>query len=124
MELFSGLLLTVVVLAILAYFARELIAEELGRRHREIPWRFLCRRRPDARQARNRGGQQGGERLRVRIEGERWSANPAEGATLPAGTPVRVVAVNGLVLEVEPVAGEDDSSKVPDTADSEVARGH
>ena len=107
MELFSGLLLTLVVIAILAYVARELIAAEpsgaVGKHPGDSP-------ASDARMLGKRGTVVGssGERLRVRIEGERWSANPAEGAILSAGTPVRVVAVNGLVLEVESVAGEDD----------------
>jgi len=37
----------------------------------------------------------------VRVLGELWQARA--GSELPRGTPVRVVAVNGLMLDVEPV---------------------
>jgi membrane-bound serine protease (ClpP class) len=38
------------------------------------------------------------------LQGEEWSAVSASGAEIAAGTPVRVVAVDGLSLRVEPVA--------------------
>lgn len=107
MELFSGLLLTLVVLAILGFVARELIADDTGgsigkRLHgsssNEDP--MLGKRGTIVNNA--------GELLRVRIEGERWSANPVAGAVLPTGAPIRVVAVNGLILDVEPISGEDE----------------
>ena len=44
-------------------------------------------------------------RGRVRIRGESWQANCAAGAGIAAGTRVRVLAVHGLELQVEP-AGE------------------
>ena len=105
MELFSGLLLTVVVLAILAYVARELIADDagggIGKYLGDSP-------ATDAPMLGRRGTvvDDTGDMLRVRIEGERWRANPVAGAVLPTGTPIRVTAVNGLVLEVEPVPAE------------------
>jgi membrane-bound serine protease (ClpP class) len=37
------------------------------------------------------------------LQGEEWSAMSSTGAEIPAGTPIRVVAVNGLSLRVEPV---------------------
>jgi membrane protein implicated in regulation of membrane protease activity len=37
----------------------------------------------------------------IRVQGELWEARSTR--TVPAGTAVRVVAVNGLVLDVEPV---------------------
>lgn len=40
----------------------------------------------------------------VFIHGERWRAVAADGATLPVGTPVRVVAVHDLTLVVQPAA--------------------
>lgn len=116
MELFSGLLLTFVVIAILAYVARELIAGDGGgvtKHLRESP-------STDAPMLGKRGTvlDNTGKLLRVRIEGERWSANPVAGAVLPAGTPIRVTAVDGLVLEVDPIAAEGDVEETPATKDS------
>ena len=105
MELFSGLLLTVVVLAILAYVARELIADDAG----GGIGKYVGDSPPaDAPMLGKHGTvlDNTGEHLRVRIEGERWSANPVAGTELPVGAPVRVTAVDGLVLEVEQVAAE------------------
>ena len=107
MELFSGLLLTLVVLAILAYVGRELIIEDSGGALKKYLGDSPAVEAPML-------GKRGivendtGELLRVRIEGERWSANPIVDTVLPAGTPIRVTAVNGLVLEVEQVVEEDD----------------
>ena len=108
MELFSGLLLTLVVLAIVGFVARELIAEDSGGALRKYLGDSPA---ADAPMLGKRGIVENntGELLRVRIEGERWSANPIADTILPAGTPVRVTAVNGLVLDVEEVAGEDDA---------------
>ncbi len=39
----------------------------------------------------------------VHVEGEEWTAEAANGATLAVGTPVRVVGVSGLTLRVEPI---------------------
>src|SRR5205085_7591102 len=39
----------------------------------------------------------------VQVAGERWTAE-SSGAVLPAGTPVTVVALDGLTLRVEPVS--------------------
>lgn len=110
MELFSGLLLTLVVLAIVGFVARELIAEDSGGALRKYLGDSPA---ADAPMLGKRGIVENntGELLRVRIEGERWSANPIADTILPAGTPVRVTAVNGLVLDVEEVAGEDDADE-------------
>ena len=110
MELFSGLLLTLVVLAIVGFVARELIAEGSGGALRKYLGDSPA---ADAPMLGKRGIVENntGELLRVRIEGERWSANPIADTILPAGTPVRVTAVNGLVLDVEEVAGEDDADE-------------
>ena len=109
MELFSGLLLTLVVLAILTFVARELIGENPGGVLRSGQADSSAVEAPML-------GKRGfvesdtGDLLRVRIEGERWSANPVADAILPAGTPVRVTAVHGLVLDVEPIAEEESSN--------------
>ena len=106
MELLSGLLLTLVIVAIVAFVGRELIIDDSGGVPKKSPGDSSA---VDAPMLGKRGTvvNSGGELLRVRIEGERWSANPVAGAALPAGTPVRVTAVNGLVLDVEEVADED-----------------
>ena len=107
MELFSGLLLTLVVLAILAYVARELITQDSGETLKKYLGDSPAVQAPML-------GKRGivenntGELLRVRIEGERWRANPIADTVLPAGTPIRVTAVNGLVLDVEQVVDEGD----------------
>ena len=121
MELFSGLLLTVVVLAILAYVARELIADDAG----GGIGKYLGDSPPADAPMLGKHGTVRGQHRRTcyacAIEGERWRANPVAGAILPAGTPVRVTAVNGLVLEVEPIAVEGDVEEKPATRDSVVS---
>ena len=47
----------------------------------------------------------------VRVRGERWRAKTADGSHHPAGTRVRVVAADGLVLSV--VAAGDDARADP-----------
>ncbi len=108
MELFSGLLLTLVIVAIAAFVGRELIIGDSGGALKKYLGDSPA---VDAPMLGKRGTVENttGDLLRVRIEGERWSANPVAGAVLPTGTPVRVTAVNGLVLEVEEVADEDDA---------------
>lgn len=120
MELFSGLLLTLVVLAILGFVARELISDDGGGVVRNSPGESMRgylggSTATDSPMLGRRGTvlDGAGDRLRVRIEGERWRANPVAGAVLPAGTPIRVIAVNGLVLEVEPIAVEGDGEETP-----------
>lgn len=110
MELLSGLLLTLVVLAILGFVARELITEDSGGALRKFLGDSPAVEAPML-------GKRGivendtGELLRVRIEGERWSANAIADTVMPAGTPVRVTAVNGLVLDVEQVVDEDEGDE-------------
>lgn len=41
----------------------------------------------------------------IRAVGEQWSARSADGSVIPVGTAVRVTALDGLVLVVEPIAG-------------------
>ena len=62
-----------------------------------------------------------GEFMRVRIEGERWRANPVDGTILPAGTPIRVIAVNGLVLDVEAAADEGSAANENDATNGDDA---
>ena len=118
MELFSGLLLTLVVLAIVGFVARELIMADsggaLGKYLGGSP-------AADAPMRGKRGAvvDDSGELLRVRIEGERWRANPVAGQVLPAGTPVRVVAAKGLVLVVERNEDQEGSPEAASTEDSE-----
>ena len=110
MELFSGLLLTLVVVGIVGFVGRELIIDDSG----GVLKKYLGDSPAiDAPMLGKRGTVENsaGELLRVRIEGERWSANPVAGVVLPTGTPVRVIAVSGLVLDVEEVAGEDDAQE-------------
>ena len=109
MELFSGLLLTLVLIAIVAFVGRELMIDDSG----GVLKKYLGDSpAADAPMLGKRGTVENntGELLRVRIEGERWSANPVAGAVLFTGTPVRVTAVNGLVLDVEAVADADDAT--------------
>jgi membrane-bound serine protease (ClpP class) len=46
----------------------------------------------------------------MHIQGEEWSAVSADGRELPVGTSVRVIAVDGLMLRVEQVEGENKPS--------------
>ena len=46
----------------------------------------------------------------VYVAGEEWSARAVEGASLERGLPVRVVAIDGLTLVVEPDASSSQSS--------------
>lgn len=110
MELFSGLLLTLAVFAIVGFVARELVAEDSGGALKKYLGDSPT---VDAPMLGKRGivEDDSGELLRVRIEGERWSATPIADAVLPAGTPIRVTAVNGLVLDVEKVADGDDAGE-------------
>jgi len=41
----------------------------------------------------------------VRVDGAPWRARTNRATPIPAGEPVRVVAINGLLLEVEPETG-------------------
>ena len=117
MELFSGLLLTLVVIGIIGFVAREMISDDDGHAIKKYLGDSPAVGAPML-------GKRGtvldttGELLRVRIEGERWSANPVAGMVLPAGTPIRVTAVNGLVLEVEQIAGEEDAEEGASTEES------
>jgi membrane-bound serine protease (ClpP class) len=49
----------------------------------------------------------------VRVRGELWQAEPLSPGTLPAATRVRICAVRGLALQVEPSA-----APAPGSADS------
>ena len=108
MELISGLLLALVVIGIVALVARELVGESGGEAIRKYLGDSPA---ADLPMLGKRGTvvDNSGVLMRVRIEGERWSANLVGGVMLPADTPVRVTAVNGLVLEVEEVAAADDA---------------
>lgn len=117
MEFISGLLLTLVVLGIIALVAREMIGERGGETVRKYLGDSPAAGQPMI-------GKRGtvlassGDTMRVRIEGESWSANLAGGdATLPANSPVRVAAVNGLVLEVEEVADTGEVAADVEAAD-------
>jgi membrane-bound serine protease (ClpP class) len=50
----------------------------------------------------------------VHLQGEEWSAASVSGAEIPAGAPVRVVAIDGLSLRVEPI----EEVPVEETAES------
>ena len=120
MELFSGLLLTLVVIVIVAFVGRELITEDAG----DVLKKYLGDSSAvDAPMLGKRGTVENntGELLRVRIEGERWRANSQIGIAYPVGTPIRVTAVNGLVLEVEQIVAVDDPVEEATVQDSAVA---
>jgi membrane protein implicated in regulation of membrane protease activity len=53
-------------------------------------------------------------RGRVKIVGEDWGALTEHGRALPAGTKVKIVAMNGTRVMVEPVPIGDDTSTPPD----------
>ena len=117
MELLSGLLLTLVVIAILAFVGRELIIEDSG----GVLKKYLGDSPAvDAPMLGKRGIVENntGELLRVRIEGEHWRANSRIGIAFPIGTPIRVTAVNGLVLEVEQIVAVDDPVEEATVEDS------
>lgn len=103
MEVLSGILLTCVVLGIAGYLLREFLGEEAG-----AVFRKYAQAEPEDIEDPLVGetGQiieyeEGAELMKVRIRGERWSANLIDGRGLAPGTPVRVTAVNGLMLDVE-----------------------
>lgn len=103
MEFFSGLLLTLVVLGILALVGREFVTDGAGEGGRK----YLGDSSGTAAPMLGRRGtvvDSAGELMRVRVAGERWSARPIAGESLPPGTAVRVTGVNGLVLDVEQVS--------------------
>lgn len=117
MELFSGLLLTLVVIGIIGFVARELISADDGRAIKKYLGDSSA---VDAPMLGKRGTvlDNTGELLSIRIEGEHWSANPQAGAAFPIGTPIRVTAVNGLVLEVEQIVAVDDPVEETSPEDS------
>ena len=103
MEFFSGLLLTLVVLGIIALVGREIVSDGAGEGGRK----YLGDSSGTAAPMLGRLGtvvESTGELMRVRVAGERWSARPVAGESLPPGAPVRVTGVNGLVLDVEQVS--------------------
>lgn len=111
MEVLSGILLVCVVLGILGYLLREVIGEGAG-----AALRKYAQASPEAIEDPLVGqtGQvlentEGAELMKVRIRGERWSANLIADRGLPAGTEVKVTAVNGLILDVEECVDEDTS---------------
>lgn len=105
LDFLSGLLLATVVLVGLAYVARQLLGHRVGKlvaEYRAQPVRNgeshlvgAVGRVVDA-------GERSG-RMRVRVGMESWNARlPSSEDVLPVGTPVRVKAVHGRVLEIEP----------------------
>lgn len=116
MEMLSGLLLVCVVLAIIGFLLREVMGEGAG-----AAFRKYAQASPEELDDPLVGevGQvveykEGAELMKVRIRGERWSANLVDGQGLVAGTEVKVTAVNGLVLDVEPCV--DEPATPPDGA--------
>lgn len=112
MEVLSGILLTCVVLGIIGYLLREVLGEEAG-----AVFKRYAQAAPEEIEDPLVGeiGQvveykEGAELMKVRIRGERWSANLIDGRGLPTGAEVRVTAVNGLVLDVEERVDEDAST--------------
>ena len=108
MEMLSGLLLICVVLGIIGFLLREFMGERAGEAFKKY-----AQASPEELEDPLVGevGQvveykEGAELMKVRIRGERWSANLVDGQGLPAGTEVTVTAVNGLVLDVEACVDE------------------
>ena len=108
MEVLSGILLTGVILGIIGYLLREALGGQAGetiRRYAETS--------PEAINDNMVGEiaqvvdfKDGAEHMKVRIRGERWNANLIGGRGLAVGAEVRVMAVNGLVLDVEECVDE------------------
>ena len=108
MELLSGILLTGVSLGIIGY----LLYAFIGERAQQLLQHYA--------QGSSETGedplvgavgrvveyQQGAELMKVRIRGERWSANLVDGRGLAVGTEVKVTAVKGLTLDVEACVDE------------------
>ena len=115
MEIFSGLLLTAVVLGIVVVLAREVVGERSRAAFQKVSPEVAV----DATSSMIGGvgqvieSREGADHMKIRVAGERWSANLVDGRGLPVGTEVRVVAVNGLVLDVEECAagGADAASE-------------
>lgn len=120
LERLSGLLLGIVALAAVAYFAKELIAIRVRRRIRigdlaEAGKRALraVAAHGDAKPANDRlmaghgkvvaHSANAARPMRVRVAGELWSARsrPPAQAQLPVGTPIEVKGIEGSILIVE-----------------------
>jgi membrane-bound ClpP family serine protease len=112
MEVLSGILLTGVILGIFGYLLREALGEQAGaifsRYGEASPVEINDSLVGDIAQVVE--FKEGAELLRVRIRGERWNANLIAGRGLPPGAEVRVIAVNGLVLDVEECVDEHASA--------------
>lgn len=112
MEVLSGILLTGVILGIVGYLLREALGEQAGaifsRYGEASPVEINDSLVGDIAQVVE--FKDGAELMRVRIRGERWNANLISGRGLPPGAEVRVIAVNGLVLDVEECVDEHESA--------------
>ena len=103
MELFSGLLLTLVVLGIIALVGREFVSAGDGEGLRK----YLGDASDTAAPMLGKLGtvvDSPGEFMWVRVDGERWRANPVGDASLAPGTPIHVTGLKGLVVDVEQVS--------------------
>ena len=112
MEVLSGILLTGVILGIIGYLLREALGDQAG-----DVFRKYAETSPEAINDNMVGEiaqvvdfKDGAEHMKVRIRGERWNANLISGRGLVAGSEVRVIAVNGLVLDVEECLDEHASA--------------
>jgi membrane protein implicated in regulation of membrane protease activity len=118
MELLSGIVLTIVILGIAVYLAKEVLGEKTTAMIAEYKRKPL--RTPNHHLVGSTGTvisepQKEGEHMRVRIGIERWNARAAAGdaGAVPVGTTVRVTAVEGLVLQVEPDASAAEAETRP-----------
>jgi membrane protein implicated in regulation of membrane protease activity len=127
MELISGIVLAVVVLAIAVYLIKELFGDKLGAVVTEYKQKPV--RSPNHHLVGSVGtvisvprGEE--EFLRVRIGIERWNARASADQPLSMGATVRVTAVDGLVLHVEekaPDAIKEQKQEVTATSDAAAA---
>lgn len=108
LNLLSGLLLTAVVLFGLGYLIKELVGDRMARWVAEYSAKPSMDPNSQLIGAIGRVVDDAGDgELSVRVGIERWNARlaAANGRPLPAGTPVKVTAVHGLVLVVEESPG-------------------
>lgn len=108
MELLSGILLIGVSLGIIGY----LLYAFIGERAQQLLQQYAQGSSETAEDplvgavGRVVEYHQGAELMKVRIRGERWSANLVDGRGLAVGTEVKVTAVKGLTLDVEACVDE------------------
>ena len=128
LDYLSGLLLMGVVLATVVYLVKEMLADRVGdvkKLQRNLADTFARHVASETKPVNahligalgkvvaNSG--EAGRPMRVRLGTELWSArsNSAEGGSLVIGTPIKVVAVEGTILDVEEAIDASESFESP-----------